>query len=168
MKRFIAIFLAVFFFGGMVPIPALLIYWYNEAPPVTYTQRRVLTPVVPPGGTLKIKVSSDVSNDCTAVVTRAIVDSSGVQTTYAAELRPLETDYTVDLTVPLGAAPGQAYYIARLDWQCNMVQAIWPRTVMQRHLPFDIAPSDGQMQMPEQQGIYQKPFTKSEYARLPQ
>lgn len=168
MKRFILWSLAVFFLGGLALSPALLIYLYNENPPVTYTQRKVLTPVVAPGGTLKIRISSDVGDDCTAVVYRTIVDSAGVQTNYAGERRPMETDYTIEMTVPLGAAPGPAFYKPRLDWQCNVIQAIWPRTVYQRQLEFEIAPSDGQMQMPGQQGIYQKPFTKSEYARLPQ
>ena len=166
MKRFILWSLAVFFLGGLGLSPALLIYLYNENPPVTYTQRKVLTPIVTPGGTLKIRISSDVADDCTAIVYRTIVDSSGVQTNYAGELRPKETDYTIELTVPLGAAPGPAFYKPRLEWQCNMIQAIWPHTVFQRQLGFEIAPSDGQMQMPEQQGIYQAPFRKSEFARV--
>jgi len=165
LARFLFITLIVFFFGGVVPVPALLIYWYNETPPITYGLRKVLTPVVAPGGNLRIKISSDVTKNCTATVFRSIVDSSGVQTAYTAESRPLETDYIVEITVPLGAAPGPAFYAARLEWQCNMVQAIWPRLIIQRQIGFDIAPADGQLPQMEKQGIYGAPIDTPEFAR---
>lgn len=145
-------------------LPALLIYWYKEPPPVTYSQRKVLTPVVPPGGELQIRISSDVAKKCNATVYRSIVDSSSVKTEYSSVFRPTETDYTVKVTIPLGAAPGPAFYSARLEWKCNIVQQWFPQEVIQRNIYFEIAPSEGQMPMPERQGVYEAPEQKSELA----
>jgi hypothetical protein len=151
-------------FGTAFILPALLIYWYKEPPPVVYSQRRVLTPVVPPGGELQIRISADVTKKCNATVYRSVVDSSSVQTQYAPVFRPLETDYTVRVTIPLGAAPGPAFYSARVQWKCNFVQQWFPQEVIQRNIYFEIAPSEGQLPMPSRQGVYQAPEQKSELA----
>lgn len=152
-------------FGCIAALPATFIYMYFEKPPVSYSIRKVLTPKVPPGGDLKIQISADITKACIATVYRSIVDASSVQTDYAPETRPQVTDYVITVTVPLGAAPGPAYYSARVEWQCNLVQEWFPQEVTQRNIPFDIVPSDGQLPMPEQQGIYQAPIQKSEFAR---
>jgi hypothetical protein len=166
MKRFILWSIATLILGTIALSPALFIYLYNEPPPVTYSRRQVLTPVVPPGGELQIRISSDLTKRCSSEVYRTIVDVTGRPFDFVPEPRPLSTDYTIKLTVPLGAAPGPAYYSARVAWSCNMVQKYFPQEVIQRNIDFIIAPAEGQLPMPQQQGVYQVPFKKSEYARV--
>lgn len=166
MKRFILWSLATLILGSIGLSPALFIYLYNEQPPVSYSRRQVLTPLVPPGGELQIRISADVFKRCSSFVHRTIVDSTGRPFEFVPEPRPVETDYVIKIVVPLGAAPGPAYYSARVQWSCNLVQQWWPQEVTQRNIDFTIAPVEGQLPMPGQQGIYQKPFTKSEYARI--
>lgn len=166
MKRFILWSIATFFLGAIGLSPALFIYLLNEPSPVEYNRRQVLTPVVPPGGELQIRISADIRKRCSSTVYRTIVDMTGRPFDFVPEARPLETDYVIKIIVPLGAAPGPAYYAARIEWVCNLVQKYFPQEVIQRKIEFTIAPSEGQMPMPEQQGIYSKPLIKSEYARI--
>jgi hypothetical protein len=166
MKRLVLWFFATLFFGGVALSPALFIYLYNEQPPIVYSQRKVLTPTVAPGDTLRIRISADVNKRCDATVYRTIVDSVGKPTEFVGEPRPHKTDYIVEIKVPRGAEPGPAYYSARLLWVCNVVQQWFPQEVIQRQIDFNIAPAEGQMPMPDQQGIYNAPIRKSDYARI--
>ena len=168
MKRFILWSLATFFFGFIALSPGLLVYWYNEPAPVVYSVRKVLTPVVPPGGELQIRISADFAKKCDATVYRSIVDSSGIEADYAPEPRPTKTDYTIKITIPLGAAPGPAFYSARVVWNCNFVQKWFPQEVIQRNINFNIAPSEGQLPMPQKQGVYEMPEQKSELVKVDQ
>jgi hypothetical protein len=142
---------------GIALLPGLLIYWFNESPPISYSYRRVLTPEVPPGGDLRIKVSAEVKKPCIATVTRSIVDATG--TVYLKEpiTRPAFTDYTVEFKIPLGASPGIAQYRAKIEWHCNIVQDYFPMIVLQPELEFMILPLQDQEQVPKQQGIYLDP-----------
>lgn len=167
MKRFICWAMATFILGGIALTPGLLIYWFNEGVPVAYSIRKVMTPKVAPGDELKIKIVAEITKvSCKANVLRSIVDSAGVIHSVVPENRPAFSDYIVTLTVPLGAAPGPAKYRARVEWTCNPVQRYFPLVILQPEMEFEIVPVEGQMQMPEQQGIYQKPFIKSETARI--
>lgn len=156
------LFLMFTLFIGM---PVMGYLMYIEAPPASYARRAVLTKSVPPGGILKIAISADLTKRCDAVVYRTIIDSNGVLFELLPENRRQETDYIVDLFVPLGAAEGPAYYSARIVWKCNIVQQFFPVEVLQRNLPFNIAPSEGQFPNPAQQGIYSPPVKKSELAK---
>lgn len=166
MNRFILWTLSVLFFGSVALTPALLIYLYNQQPPVTYSSRKVLTPVVPPGGILKIEISSDLSRKCEAMVFRTIIDSNGALYDLSPEARPLKTNYVIEVPVPLGVMPGPASYSARVEWRCNPVQHWFPQEIIQKNLNFTIAPADGQFPDPQQQGVYPLPITKSELARV--
>jgi hypothetical protein len=144
--------------AGSIPVlTSLVVYWYNEAAPVSYSHRDVLTPSVPPGGTLLIKVSAELTKGCLATSYRSIIDSSGVQTDYEPVTRPAMTDFVVAVTVPLGAVPGPAKYRSRVDWNCNLVQRWYPRSVYLPELSFTIDPTPKQEQVPEKQGIFELP-----------
>lgn len=143
--------------GTLIIAPSLLIFWYNEAVPVSYSRREVLTPIVSPGGLLKIRITAEITKDCISTVTRSIVDGAGYSHDAAAVTQPAFTNYTVELPVPLGAAPGPATYRARVEWVCNPVQRWFPNVVLQPEIPFTIAQAVGQVQMPEQQGVYSIP-----------
>ena len=144
--------------GGMIAsVPAVLIVMINMEPPIHYGGREVLTPEVPPGGKLRIDVSSEVKNGCDAMVYRSIVDSTKATTEFEVISRNQIPNQIIELTVPLGATPGTAFYQARIDWSCNFVQKFFPYTVNQRPLKFKIVPLPKQEQSLEQQGVYEPP-----------
>lgn len=145
-----------------VGVPIVGFNLYNEPPPLLFTRRVVLTKQVPPGGTLKIEVSSDVSNRCGATIFRRIVDGKGISFNVGAATIANRTNYITEIPVPLGAASGESYYSANILWRCNIVQNWFPQEIQQRNLPFKIIPFNGQSVEPEQQGIYQEPFIEKD------
>jgi hypothetical protein len=146
------------FIAGSIPVlTSLAVYWYNEAPPVSYSRREILTPSVPPGGPLMVKISAELTKDCVATSHRTIVDAAGVETDYAPVTRPAVTDFVVTIQVPLGATPGPAKYRSIVEWNCNPVQAWYPRTIYLPELPFTVEPAPQQEQIPQQQGVFEKP-----------
>lgn len=147
-------------------LPGVVFILYNEPPPITYTKRDVLTKEAPPGGILRIEISADIPRKCTATVFRTIIDGNGVPFDLGEGKRNTATNYIVEVPIPLGAAPGMSYYSARVLWSCNIVQELFPQEIQQRNLPFIIQPSEGQLPVPERQGVYQAPITKSEYAKI--
>lgn len=157
MIRAILVFLMALFVSAIIFAPSLLIFWYNEAAPVAYSRREVLTPTVAPGGVLKIRITAEITKSCISTVYRSIIDGAGYQHDAAPVTRPAFTNYLVELPVPLGAAPGEASYRARVEWVCNPVQRWFPNVVLQPEIPFTIAQATGQIQIPEQQGVYSSP-----------
>lgn len=151
------LFWLIFFLGFNIFVvgPSLFIFWYNEDGPLVYDQRTILTPTVPPGGKLKIRISAQViKKNCVGTAKRTIVDSSGARTDFEEIPRPNEPDLNVTIMVPLGAAPGRAIYLAQTIWRCNPVQEWFPKVYSQPGLEFEIVPSDDQLQLPEKQGIW--------------
>lgn len=162
MKKLIVWLVIALMTGVFVGVPSLIFIMIKESPPTSYSKREVLTKNVPPGGELKISISADINKRCDATVYRSIIDSSDVVHELKETPRSQETDYIVTVTVPLGASPGQAFYSARIEWQCNFMQKLFPQEVFQRNLPFNILPIEGQFTIPQQQGIYQAPVEESE------
>jgi len=132
-------------------------YWFFEVPIITYIERRILTPVVPPGGELVISIKSNAKTRCPTTVARYILDSAQVRTEYEEEKRAPTDDFVVRLKIPLGAAPGPAIYFAKVSRQCNPLQELWPFVIEQTPLTFTIQPLPNQEQLPQQQGIYEAP-----------
>ena len=155
MRKIVSLGLAVMIVVSVGVLPGLFIYWFNQGSPVIYSTRKILTPVVPPGGTLRIQISAEINNhDCTATVHRSVVDAAGTAWTTEPMVRPAFTNYVAELVVPLGASPGEAQYRARVEWACNPIQKWFPLVVLQPAIPFTIAQAEGQHQVPEQQGVY--------------
>lgn len=165
MVRYLMIALMLFVGGAIALSPAALVLLFREQPPISYGRREILNSQVPPGGTLKIAIASDIVKDCDAIVYRSIIDGNGTLFELAPEARPKKTNYTAEVPIPLGAFPGKAYYAPKIEWRCNFIQQFFPKIVIQRQLEFEIVPSEGQLPMPQQQGIYAMPAQKSELAR---
>lgn len=144
----------------------LPILMYLEKPPVSTYARREIDPKtlkVAPGEEVLINISAAVANkECDGKVVRTITDSTGRSFDFAPEPRPLLETYTVPLTVPLGAYPGEAEYSATIYWSCNFVQKFFPTVIVQKPLKFEIIPAAGQLPNPEQQGIFMVPQSKSD------
>lgn len=147
---------------------AMPIMLYLERPPVSNYNKREIDPStlrVAPGQDLKINISANISNkECDAMVVRTITDSTGRPFEFASELRPQQVSYQIELTVPLGTYPGPAQYTAKIFWSCNFMQNWFPKIITQSPLLFEILPADGQLPMPQQQGVYEAPEQKSELA----
>ena len=156
--KFVVTWITLLIIGGLIAsTPAAIIVLINKQPPIYYGGREVLTPEVPPGGKLRIDVSSEIKNGCDATVYRSIVDSTKATTDFEAISRNQIPNQIIELTVPLGATPGTAFYQARIDWSCNFVQKFFPYVVNQQPLKFKIVPLPKQEQRLEQQGVYEPP-----------
>lgn len=130
------------FFSLLSVSPFMIIYLINQAPPAVYTVRKVLTPKVHPGEKLIIRIAADVPQGCSATVNRVIVDASTRRHGFDPVPRPNEPEYDVELTTPIEAVPGPAYYSGRVEWSCNWLQRWWPQSVLQKNIPFIILPTD--------------------------
>lgn len=156
--KVLGVAIILFIMAVIASLPAAFILLLKEESPIPVgtSKREVLTPFVAPGEKLIVHIEADLTKTgCKAKVFRSIVDSANVVTNYDPEERPSFTKYDVPLTVALGAAPGDAEYQARVEWNCNFIQAIFPRVTVQRPLKFIIVPADNQKQLPDQQGIYE-------------
>ncbi len=149
-------FVAVFGFGVALT-PGITLFLLNEPSPVSSSKLDVLTPEVAPGQDFKMHVSSEITKKCKGTIWRSIIDSAGVQTNYKPVPRPDDPDFSVSLTVPLGAAPGPATYQSRIEWECNYVQELWPRVVLLRRALFTITPLAKQVPDLTKQGAYTFP-----------
>lgn len=140
-----------------IAIPIMMTF--ERAPVTKWTKRDVLNPnsTVPPGEDLKIRIEATINKECPGTVIRQIIDSKDRLFTFAEEPRQELDAYTVELNVPLGATAGPAKYTARIRWRCNWVQEWWPKEIRQAPLDFIIAPSEGQVPDPAQQGLYSDP-----------
>lgn len=132
-------FYAVILFGG-----GLLVSWYVEGEPRETLVRYVETPRVEPGGDLRIVVRDRIARHCAVTINRWIIDSAKVVHPLAPQAghRSVGIDVrTITNTVPVAAAPGEAIYRVRLDWRCNPLQRVWPRTIALPDLTFTIVES---------------------------
>jgi len=130
----------VFIVGCLSAVPGLLVFWYNETPPQSYSTRIVETPVVQRGGILTVKiVREEIVNYYVANALRSIVDSAGMLTFYDTEPVPIDDMVlTVHIRVPTDARVGTAYYHSKVLWICNPLQRWFPKTVLQNVLTFEI------------------------------
>jgi hypothetical protein len=148
-RIFMGIVIALF--GLLWTVPALMLWWYVENPPFLIgPDRGLLAKEVMAGGNLKIRINSSTSTRCVGTVYRTIVDDTGRVFTFEPERRPSDSSYVVDLAIPPDAKPGQARYQARIDWECNPLQRIWPKVILRPDLEFTILPN------PKQQSLYEE------------
>lgn len=164
MKKLLSWGLALFVGSTIAAAPGTLIIIGREGEPVKYYRRHVETPIVAPGDILRIKIAADIYKQCDSTVYRSITDSTGVVFEIAPGKRRDETEYTVAVPVPLGAAEGPATYKARIEWRCNFVQQFYPNVVNQNPLAFTIKAGEYQLQIPEKQGVYEKKQDRSDLA----
>lgn len=147
-RLFMAIVIALF--GLLWTVPALMLWWYVETPPLLIgPDRGLLAKEVMAGGNLEIRINSATSTRCVGTVYRSIVDDTGRVFTFEPEQRPSVSSYVVQLAIPPDAKPGLARYQARIDWECNPLQRVWPKVILRPDLEFTILPN------PRQQSLYQ-------------
>lgn len=126
-------------FGTWIVALVVSILWYFEPLPLHYIEREIVARKVPIGGELVLNVTVvNTKRSCRVVFIRYIYDSIGKEHKFETETLPTREGYEVHLIVPPGAALGPARYVTEISWWCNPVQHIFPRTITQEALQFEI------------------------------
>lgn len=127
------------FFGSWIIAWVVALFWFFEPLPLHYVEREIITRKVPVGGELVLNVTAyNTKPSCHITVTRYIYDSIGKEHKFETEQRRTQRGYEVHLIVPPGAAVGTARYVAEITWWCNPVQHIFPKSITQEALRFEI------------------------------
>lgn len=123
-------------------------FWTAQRdPPLRIEGLRLLTPVVHPGGTIRVEHTAVRNDACQLTVERAIVDADRVlfriedMIFYAGRTVAGQRDSFVEETpVPIAAQVGQARLRETLTHVCNPIHRIWPITQRLPDVPFMIQP----------------------------
>lgn len=116
----------------------------DRTPPTTVYDVQVLTPQVPPGGTLKVKYTVYRARSCATQVERILFDHQRVRHAledleFKAAPGPLGTDsYISAVPIPNTFTRGEARYRVLTTYRCNPVHSIWPITVLTADETFDV------------------------------
>lgn len=103
--------------------------FFLDRSPIVSSEWNVITPHVKQGDDFEIKYDIVWSNDCTVTNFRVIVDGAGFIHARDREVRDVVKgvdSFVVSVNVPSNAAVGQALYRGVVQYQCNIVQAVWP------------------------------------------
>jgi NAD-dependent oxidoreductase involved in siderophore biosynthesis len=128
----------------MCVLAAGLVYWQlvSQSPPQLSPERSLLVREVPQGGTLVIHNGYIDTDECSSVIYREVVDAGGTVIWSESEFRPAVRIRTPprlrSIPIPNDAAVGKARYIAVVEWACNVVQKLWPTTIVLPELDFEI------------------------------
>lgn len=110
-----------------VGVGAWLGYWFSDHDdPVIISKIDVVTPHVPPGGELKLRVHIyRLRNDCSYVETRSFIGADLVIRNYVLEeqrqgqLLGAAPPEERSIRIPLGMPPGPAEYASTLSFSCG-------------------------------------------------
>lgn len=99
--------------------------------------------------TIRAKVWRDQSRNCSAVMSRSVLDAQSVRWDYPmtrfsdAMIDRMESlapgELRVSIVVPSSASAGVAQLVSVLEYRCNRVHAIWPIEVTTT-MPFTVLP----------------------------
>ena len=130
---------ALIVFGALLSIiPAVFLYMLYEPPPSLSYFRGVVNSPAQPGGKIKINIGGTLSKSCDAEATRFLVDANSIKTEFAPVAKNSAPDFTYELAIPETAAIGPAKILVVIAWKCNFIQKIYPLTVNQPPLDFEI------------------------------
>jgi len=124
--------------GGVTLI--LLAFWSgmfglwaaSREPPSVILRVEVVTPRVPPGGTLEARYTVLRKDLCQTTIERSLTDSAGTRHLmpsqfFSIEPGPIGDDvYVSPAAVPIDAAPGPARYQVIASYSCNPLHVFWP------------------------------------------
>lgn len=119
----------------------------DHTPPIEVLSTTVVTPVVEPGGRLKVRYDLNRLRTCSTDKSWAIIDGQDEVRWFGPVHIPApgpvghETN-TYETRVPEDAAPGHARLRISLSWSCanNYLQKVMPITENLPDVPFEIAP----------------------------
>lgn len=118
----------------------------DRSPPITVILSEIITPVVAPGGDLRLRFTLARARSCATHVDRVMRDSAGNReilddVDLRASPGALGTDtFITSIKVPLTFVPGPALYVATTQYRCNLVHELWPITVPPREIGFTVGP----------------------------
>jgi hypothetical protein len=141
--RYQLTFVLTVFFMGMFGAWLGFLTIDREVPTVTY-DARAITPVVSPGGELRVAYKMFRRRSCETNVDRFIFDSENVRhvlsdLSFNAGLPIGQDSYTVPVKVPDIAKKGRAVYRVTSSYVCNPIQRLWPIVGPAREIQFEIA-----------------------------
>jgi hypothetical protein len=126
-------------------IAATLGRWVGDnGSPTQVISSRLLTPVVAPGESLKVRYTVERDRSCAVKIDRLLFDGEGVRYTLddiesAAALGPIGRDeYTVSVQIPRGFARGRSAYRTVTTYVCNALHNVWP-IIIRSEVQFDVA-----------------------------
>lgn len=121
--------------------------------PVAVRKVEVVTPVVAPGGQVKVAYHVERHRSCAVKIERLLFDHDKVRITledinYAAPPGPLGQDeYVTAVTIPRTIAQGSARYKVITRYECNVFHRLWPIVVQAADVQFEVRgpPTPGQL-----------------------
>lgn len=137
-----------FTFYGVTLVTLLqLSTWWFEQTPIAILERRLVTPIVEPGGELRIENIVAVASSCDVDVVRELIDANGIIYNFAATDWPdvIQTtddfvEFTSVIPLPDTLTVGEALYRVELTWYCNPLQVMLPTTFRLNDLRLTIVP----------------------------
>lgn len=138
-----------------------LVLWYLDPAPYKNYTREILTPVVPQGGEVKIRITVEWTKTCYSRLRRNVVFSNEVLVPYEREVRLNQVGvkkFEVNQRLPYDAPLGVAKWIVYTDWFCNPLQYFIPNTIQLEPLEFTIIPSKG---VADESKLPEKPEARS-------
>lgn len=126
-------------------IGALLGFWSTDRePPTRFIRTEVLTPVIQPGGELRIRYEVQRLRSCKTHVDRVLFDADRVRRDlddidYAAAPGPLgESTFILSINIPRNFAQGVGTYKTIFSYSCNPIQANYPIIVPAETIQFTV------------------------------
>lgn len=114
-------------------------WWATDrSDPVTVKSMRALTPIVAPGGTVKIALELDRHRSCPLHIDHWMTDANGLRKVlpgieFASLPGALGEAAVIDqYDIPLDFAPGQACYSRISTYMCNPIQRLFAPIVIDR------------------------------------
>jgi hypothetical protein len=130
--RRMAVFAEWVFFSFILAIMisgVLVVYMYNQPPPVLNIETRAPITTVKAGQDFIVHNIFDRPVDCASWWHRYIFDDSQAQVSGFSEYRPADAtpSYVRAIRMPSTLSPGKYTYEATIVWHCNWVQSLIPK-----------------------------------------
>jgi hypothetical protein len=144
---------AILLFGVLTGLSGFLGLWIADRdPPIALNNSRVMTPVVEPGGQLKVRYGVYRFRSCATHIDRWIFSGEAkVRTTlddvdYQSSPVPLgPADFVAVVDIPKRIEPGPAVYRIAATYVCNPLHRIWPVKTAPPEIHFEIRVPDLQI-----------------------
>lgn len=97
--------------------------------PLAQNDSEILTPVVRQGEDFRISYDVVWNSNCRVTGYRFIVDGAGYRHERLIDTRMVaqgEEQFVISIPVPIAASPGEAEYRGEVEYECNMLQRVFP------------------------------------------
>lgn len=122
-----------------------LYWWILDRQPAASSISEIVSPTVKQGGLFQIRYKVVWNSSCTITAFRYVIDNMRVEWPISSDTRRVQegpAEFTINIPIPLAAAPGKAQYKATLLYECNPVQRFFPLEQVIQTREFEIMPGD--------------------------